>query len=130
MTLARRLAESDAEWPLLSKCSLGRLQVMRERLSGVVEKPYAMWASGDATLGRMAGVNWKGGGFFQMEPVGLLRDFHQGQLRVYTVAEIELMTAVGITVFWGDVWPGEQIILIGAGNRNAFSWLDGRKAKR
>ena len=103
MTLTRALAESDTDWPLLFRCSLGRLQVMHERLSGIVEKPYAMWTSGDATLTKTAGVNWKNKVFFQLKPESLLADFHPGQLRMYNIGEVELMTSVGITVFWGDL---------------------------
>ena len=129
MTLARSLAESDNDWPLLFRCRLGRLQVMHERLSGIVENPYAVWTSGDAALTKMDGVNWKCKEFFQLEPIGLMADFHAGQLRAYTIGEIELMTAVGITVFWGDIWTGKQIILLGADNQNTFSRIDSRTAK-
>ena len=59
LTLTRPLAESEDDWPLLFRCSLDRLQVMHERLSGVVENPYALWTSGDATLDKMAGINWE-----------------------------------------------------------------------
>ena len=100
MALTRSLAESDADWPLLFKCSLERLQVMHGRLSGIVENPYDVWTSGDATLDRMAGINWKAKEFPQLDPCELWRDFHQGQIRSYNIEEIELMAAVGITVYW------------------------------
>ena len=58
LNLARSLAESDGEWAFLFRRSLGRLQVMRERLSGIVENPNAMRTSGDASLEKMEGVNW------------------------------------------------------------------------
>ena len=103
---------------------------MRARLSGTVENPDAVWTSGDATLTKMAGVNWRGKEFFQLAPSDLLADFHQGQLRAYNIGEVELMTAVGITVFWADIWKVRQIILLGTDNQNTFSWLDGRSAKK
>ena len=69
-------------------------------------------------------------GISHLKPVDLLKDFHQGQLRVYTIGEIELMTAVGITGFWGDACSGQQIILFGTDNRNTFSRMDDRTANR
>ena len=130
LTLTRSMAESDSDCFLLFRCSLGRLQLMHERLSGVVGKPYAVWTSGDATIDRMAGINWRRKEYFQLKHAEFLKDFHQGQMRVYTIGETELMTSVGITVFWGDCWSGKQIVLLGTDNRNTFSWLDGRSAKR
>lgn len=108
MTLTRSLAESDDDWPLLFQCSLERLQVMHGRLSGIVENPYAVWTSGDATLSRMAGINWRSKEYFQMSPGELLSDFHQGKLRAYTIAEIELMTAIAITVCVGAIYGLEN----------------------
>ena len=68
---------------------------MHERLSGAVGNPYAIWTGGDATIDRTAGINWRRKEFFQLQPVGLMKNFHQCQLRVYTIGEIELMTAAG-----------------------------------
>ena len=81
-------------------------------------------------MSQMAGINWRQGEYFQMAHGELLSDFHQGQLRVYTIAVAELMTAVAITVFRADIWPVKQIILLGTDNQNTFSWIDPRPAKR
>ena len=35
-TLTRSLEESDGDWPLSPRCSLARVHVMREGLSGIV----------------------------------------------------------------------------------------------
>ena len=43
---------------------------------------------------------------------------------------MELIAAVGIVVFWGDIWHGKQVILLGTDNRNTFSWLDNKTAKK
>ena len=130
LTLTRSMAESESDWGMLFKCGLERLQVMHERLSGTVENPDAVWTSGDATMAKMAGVNWRRKEFPQLAPEDLLADFHQGQLRAYNIGEIELMTAVGIAVFWADIWKGRQIILLVTDNQNTFSWLGDRSAKK
>ena len=129
-TMARSMAESATEWALLSKCALGGLQVTHARLSGTVENPYAVWTSGDAAIEKMAGINWETAGFSQLGPVGLMKDFHQGQLRAYTIGEIELTESVGVASFWGDLWNGRQIILLGAADQNTVSWAECRSANR
>ena len=130
LTLARSLAESDEDWPLLFQRSLGRLKVMRRRLSGTVGNPFAVWTSGDAAMTRMAGINWKLKEYFQLEPEEILKDSHHGENREYQISEIELITSVGIVVFWGDLWNGRQIILLGSGNQKTFSWVDNRVAEK
>ena len=81
-------------------------------------------------MNRIAGISWVLKEFFQLLPDDLLADFNQGNTPKYQIGEIELITAVGIVVFWGDLWNGRQIILLGAGNQNTFSCLDNRVAKR
>ena len=130
LTLARSLAQSDDNWKLLFQCSLERLQVMQQRLSGTMENHQAIWTSGDATLDQMAGINWKSKEYFRLSPEDLLSDFHQGDNRTYQIAEVELITSVGIVVFWGDIWQGNQVILLGTDNQNTFSWLDNKTAKK
>ena len=100
------------------------------RLSGTVENPFAVWTSGDATLSRIAGGGWKLKERFQLPPEALLADFHQGSTRGYQISEIELITSVGIVVFWGDLLNGRRIILLGTDNQNTSPWLDNRVAKK
>ena len=99
-------------------------------LVGHCVKSFAVWTSGDATMTRMAGINWKLKEYFQLEHEGLLKDPHQGENREYQISEIELITLVGVVVFWGDLWNGRRIILLASGNRNTFSWIDNRVAKK
>ena len=130
LTLARPLARSDSDWKLLFQCSLERLQVMHQRLSGTMENQNEVWTSGDATLTRIAGVSRKAKEYFHTSPEELLKDFHQRDGREYQIAEVELITSVGIVVLWGDIWNVEQIILLCADNQNTFSWLDNKIAKK
>ena len=86
-------------------------------------------------VGMLPSIKWQesiGGrkSFPHLRTVGLLRDFYQGQLRVCNIGEIEFATAVGITLRWGDVWNGKQIVLLVVGDQNTFSRLGDRSAKR
>ena len=75
----RSLAQSDKEWEFPPHCSLELLQVMRQRLSGAMRNPNAIWMSGDATLTRMAGIKWEIREYFQLSPGEVIRDFHRGE---------------------------------------------------
>ena len=130
LTLTRSLAESDTEWPLLLQCSLERLHVTHQRLAGTVGNPFSVWTSGDATMNRMGGINWKMKEYFKLPPEEFLSDFHQGETTRYKISEIELVASVGIVVFWGDMWNGRHIILLGSDNQNTIPWIDNRVAKK
>ena len=91
--------------------------------------PFAIWTSGDATMERMAGINWKLNEYCRLSPVGILLDFRQWETRKYQIIATELVNSVGIVVFRGDIWNGGQIVLLVSYNQNTSSWVDKRFAK-
>ena len=128
--LMRPMAENDEDWGRLLKRDMGRMSTMGKRLSGIRETPNATWAIGDATVRRMDGVRWDLKEYFHPNPVDLLRGLHIDCDRYYQICGAELMTSAGIATFFGDTDTGRQVILHGTDNRNTFSRIGNRIAKR
>lgn len=109
-----------------------------------IDKDAVIWTSGDATLERVAAIDWGGKTAFSVEGTILekmVREFmreaaedkgkdpaeeeeHSG----FVIAISELLAVVTLVAMKATEWAG-KLVLYGGDNRNVISWLDRRQAK-
>ena len=109
-----------------------------------IDKDTVVWASGDATLERVAAIDWSSKQAFSVAggPLeAMVRQFmkeaseesgstvvdeeeHSG----FVIAIMELLAVVTLVAKRASDWAG-KMVLHGGDNRNVISWLDRRQAR-
>ena len=140
--LQRLLVDHRAVWevrfthPLLESLSL------EEVMSIPNQKERIVWASGDATLDRVAGIDWDAGKAFscEVEPLkGALTEFirdasgEQGQPAAeegsgFIISVTEMLAVVVLSSLRAASWKGRLVLYVGD-NHNVIRWLAKRQAK-
>ena len=99
------------------------------RMSGPAIRGRVLWFPGDATLTRVACVNWTTEQFICCPVSGLFGPFLPRHQQSIIMAGIELLAIVLSAVIW--VEAGEGVIHIEVtDNLNALSWVSRKRAKR
>ena len=105
-------------------------------------KDRIVWASGDATLDRVAGIDWSGKRAFSCE-VGSLKEVlssfisdsvgeegHEPQEEGsgFIIAITELLAVIALTSLRAEAWRG-HIVLYAGDNQTVIRWLGKRQAR-
>ena len=109
-----------------------------------IDKDTVVWASGDATLERVAAIDWSSKQAFSVAGGPLetmVRQFmkeaseESGSTAVdeeehsgFVIAIMELLAVVTLVAKRAPEWAG-KMVLYGGDNRNVISWLDRRQAR-
>jgi len=129
------LLECAHLWGVKWTNTLTKMLSVLERLSAPGISPFewkkmVRWTSGDATLERIAFIDWKGKRFFSFRvdaffgALGLTVGSGDTKL-IIAVAEF-LVVIVGL-ILGGEKWRGETVFYVGD-NENVQQWLQQRKA--
>ena len=81
-------------------------------------------------VGKNGGGKLEDGRIHPTSPNELIRDFHQGEGAMSNSRSGTRDVSRDSFSTGGGIWNGNQIILLGTDNRDAFSWLDNKIAKK
>ena len=115
-------------WGNLFKGHIGELLPVHKRIPGPTPCLPNLWTTGDATLTRLAAINWRTREFFS-EPVRNFTAPFQRVLHEPCIDENELIAQAAIIVEWAGNSIKEELIP-GMDNMSALSWLNYGHARR
>ena len=138
--LQRLLVDNRAVWE--SRFTHPMVEALTVPEMMVFCKENIIWASGDATLEKVAAVDWHGGCAFSEDVhtfEGLIRTYMEeaigeeaaqgeGEDSGFIISITELLAVVTLAALRAEAWRGKLVLYCGD-NQNVIGWLDKRCAR-